>query len=115
MRVLVVEDEILVAMDLQAVLEDGGYDPVGPASTVAQALALIERGVDAALLDVNLGREDSLPIAEALLTRGHPFVFLTGYAARDFPERFASAPRLIKPVRTVELFETMSEEFVSAS
>ena len=66
-RILVVEDEALIAMDLQALLEEAGYCVLGPANTSEAALALIERDEpDVALLDVNLGRSDAFGVANAL-------------------------------------------------
>jgi CheY-like chemotaxis protein len=79
-RVLVVEDEPIVGMLLEDMLLDLGVEVVGPAATLAEALALAEReDLAAALLDVNLGGERSYPVADALARRGVPFLFLTGY------------------------------------
>jgi DNA-binding NtrC family response regulator len=84
-RILVVEDEMLVGMDLAMLLEDWGYSPDGPHASVRDSLsAIAESRPDAAILDMNLGRgETSMPIAEALQERGIPFVFLTGYTRFD--------------------------------
>ena len=80
-RILVVEDEGLVALQLQADLEDAGHCVVGPARSLAQGLELAEEeGIDAALVDVSLGRETSVPIADRLMERSIPFAFATGYA-----------------------------------
>src|SRR6516164_2815923 len=85
-RVLVVEDEYLVAMDMSAYLEAAGAHVVGPASNVNAALEVLERTeLDGAILDVNLRGEMAYPIADALTARGIPFVFTTGYDARTVP------------------------------
>lgn len=112
MRVLLVEDELLVAMDLELTLQERGYEVAGPAATVADALRHVRDGVDAAVLDINLEGEESLPVGEALLAQGTPFVFLTGYADRELPGALQHAPRLTKPVRPSALFDAL--ERVSA-
>jgi CheY-like chemotaxis protein len=97
-RVLVVEDEYLVAMDMSTYLEAAGAQVVGPASNVNAALEVLERTeLDGAILDVNLHGEMAFPIADALAARGIPFVFMTGYDARMMPARFASVKRCEKP------------------
>jgi CheY-like chemotaxis protein len=97
-RVLVVEDEYLVAMDMSAWLEAEGAHVVGPASNVHAALEVLERTeLDGAILDVNLRGEMVYPIADALIARGIPFVFTTGYDARTVPARFAGVKRCEKP------------------
>jgi len=78
-RVLVVEDEVLVAMDLQATLEDAGCVVVGPAGTIEDALKLADQDLDCAILDVNLGGRSIQPVARALADRGVPHVYITGY------------------------------------
>jgi len=79
-RVLVVEDEVLVAWLLEDMLADLGCAVVGPAVSVKQALAMIDaEAIDVAVLDVNLNGQLSYPIADALAARGVPFVFSTGY------------------------------------
>lgn len=96
-RVLVVEDEPVVAMCLEDILDALGCVPVGPASRLSEGLALAENEtLDAAILDINLAGERSVPIAEALRLRGIPFAFASGYGAA--PEGFASqAPLIEKP------------------
>ncbi len=97
-RVLVVEDESLVAMLLETILEDMGCEPVGPAATVEEGLTLAagER-IDAALLDVNVAGRQVFPIAEALRERGVPFVFSTGYGEGGLPDEWRGQPTLQKP------------------
>ena len=85
-RVLVVEDEMLVALLIEAFLDDWGCATVGPYSSVAQALEAAENTeFDLAILDVNLGDEKSYPIAEVLDSRGTPFLFLSGYGKQAIP------------------------------
>ncbi len=98
-RVLVVEDEVLLAMMLEDVFSDAGAHVVGPAATVEQAIALIaSEEIDVALLDVWLRDQRSDPIAETLRQRGIPYVLATGYINPHGAE-LASAPNLSKPYR----------------
>ena len=98
-RVLVVEDESLVAMLIETILEDLGCIPVGPAATVPEALSLIEgdTAIEAALLDVNVAGREVFPVAEALRARGVPFVFSTGYGEAGLPEHWRGNPTIQKP------------------
>ena len=99
-RVLIVEDEPLVAMLLEDMLSDLGCIVAGAASTLAEAVALASdagAAIDVAILDVNLGRDSSAPVAEALAARGAPFVFATGYGESGVPEAFRGRPTLQKP------------------
>jgi PAS domain S-box-containing protein len=98
-RILVVEDEALVALQLQSDLESAGYRVVGPARSLERGLELaVEEGIDAALLDVSLGRNTSAPIAEALIARKIPLAFVTGYSDRTMlPAGLRSVPTLNKP------------------
>jgi CheY-like chemotaxis protein len=106
LRVLLLEDELLIAMHHEDLLNDLGCEVVGPASTAEQALRHLEREgtrLHAALLDVNLhGRCDDT-VAAALETRGVPFAFVTAYAEAAPLARFRGAPVLQKPIRTSEL------------
>jgi len=97
-RVLVVEDESLVAMLLETMLEDMGCTPVGPASTVDEGLKLAsEERLDAALLDVNVAGTPVFAVAEALESRGIPLVFSTGYGEGGLPENWRGRPTVQKP------------------
>ena len=103
-RVLVVEDEALLALDIAKQLTDAGLDVVGPAVSVAKALRLIaEAGCDVAVLDVNLGSETAEPVARDLRARGTPFVVLSGYSSEQHPPGFHGAPLLSKPARPGDL------------
>jgi ActR/RegA family two-component response regulator len=98
-RILVVEDEFLIALDLAYALEDIGAEVVGPVATVDAALAVVHSSetLHGATLDVTLGREVSFPVAEALQQRGLPFVLLTGYSDDALPPHLRDVPRCDKP------------------
>ncbi|MBV9511631.1 MAG: response regulator [Caulobacteraceae bacterium] len=98
--ILVIEDEALVALDLEFTLEEMGWSVAGSLGGVGQALAWLDREPcpDAALLDVNLGGETVFPVAKALAARRIPFAFATGYADMVARSDFSAAPTLIKPV-----------------
>jgi CheY-like chemotaxis protein len=96
--VLVVEDEALIAMDLQALLEDAGYRVLGPANSIAAAMALLDGNEpDVALLDVNLGRSDVFGVANELANRNTKLIFLTGHTAQKLPEAHRHRPLVAKP------------------
>lgn len=114
-RVLVVEDELLVAMDVDSVLRAAGCEVIGPATTPESAIALIERGQpEAALLDLNLGGKSALPVAATLRARGVPFLIVSGYGERHSraPE-LEGAPRLSKPVSHRQLIDALRQLFMS--
>jgi len=97
-RILVVEDEFLLACSLEEDLRANGAAVVGPCCDLEQALAALRRGsFDAAILDINLNGVMVYPLARELMARGIPFLFLTGYATLDLPEEYRSLPRLSKP------------------
>ena len=104
-RILVVEDDYFLAEDLAEELRSLGAEVRGPAPSVAAALGLLADGPepDMAVLDVNLGGETVVPVAEELLLRGVPFAFVTGYDRSALPDRFADAPRFEKPLDTRRL------------
>ncbi len=99
LKVLVVEDEMLIAAEMEATLEDLGCQVVGPFSRVTQALEALESAeVDAAVLDVNVRGEMIFPVAEKLRGMGVPMVFCTGYAdLPNIPEPLQDQVRLSKP------------------
>ena len=98
-HVLVVEDDGLIAMEIAGALSAAGWEVVGPASTVAQALSLIaERGCDAAVLDNNLGPETAQPVAAELVRSGTPFVTVSGYSRWQLPPVMQGAPLIGKPL-----------------
>ncbi|RYE00689.1 MAG: response regulator [Sphingomonadales bacterium] len=100
LRVLIVEDEPVVAMLLEDILEELGCVPVGPANRLSEGLALAEGALDAAILDINLAGERSNAIAELLHARGVPFAFASGYGAP--PDGFG-APMIEKPYRAADI------------
>ncbi len=103
-RVLVVEDEALVAMLVEDALTDAGYGVIGPAATVAEALALLGRErPDAVVLDLNLAGESSTPVADLLAQRGIPYVIATGYGASALPPGHERAAVLAKPYDPTQL------------
>ena len=96
--VLVVEDEALIALDLQSLLENAGYRVVGPASSAAAALKLLDQFVpDVALLDVDLGRSDVFGVANELAIRKTRFIFLTGHTMEVVPQAHRYRPLVSKP------------------
>ena len=108
-RVLVVEDEYLVASLIEDMLESAGCVVSGPISRVADALKAVDRdSYDAAILDVNLAGDRIDPVADALSQRNVPFMFVTGYSNGSLPAEFAKRPRLCKPFKMEELLGTLS-------
>jgi CheY-like chemotaxis protein len=110
-QVLVVEDEYFLASMLALSLELDGFRVLGPAGSVPQALALLEkhRSVDCAVLDLNLRGETSYAVADTLLERRVPFMFLTGYARQVLPEKYADVPLRQKPVEGSQLAQLLHE------
>jgi CheY-like chemotaxis protein len=109
-RVLLVEDEMIVAWLLEDMLADLGCAVVGPAANVHQALAMIDaEAIDAAVLDVNLNGKMSYPIADALAARGVPFVFSTGYDKDSLLDGYRTFPVLQKPFHRSELVDTLAK------
>lgn len=107
-RVLVVEDEPVVAMCLEDILESLGCITIGPASRLAEGLALAQAGgLDAAILDINLAGERSNAIAEALIAQAVPFAFASGYGV--CPDGFdGDTPLIEKPYREAEVVATLT-------
>jgi HAMP domain-containing protein/two-component sensor histidine kinase len=98
-KILVVEDEPLVAMNLSKSLAELGFSVVGPYSTLAKAAtAALEMEVDGALLDVNLSSESVYPVADILVSKKVPFAFITGYRTEVLTSKYPNAPVLQKPV-----------------
>jgi ActR/RegA family two-component response regulator len=100
-RLLIVEDDYMVALELVRSLEEQGVEVLGPAGSVEDALALVEQEgarMDGAVLDINLRNKRVYPVAEALAARGVPFIFATGYDALVIPEGYAHVPRCEKPL-----------------
>ena len=108
-RILVVEDEAMVAMLIEDILDELGYATVGPAARVAEALQILDsEAIDGALLDVNLLGETSYDIADALARRGCPFIFTTGYGEAGLEEAYRDRPVLQKPFTRDRLAEALA-------
>src|SRR5687768_6243457 len=109
LRVLVVEDEMMVLMNIEDMLADLGCESVSAAATVDQALAIVDaQGFDAALVDVNLDGRQSYPVADALRARGVPFAFSTGYSGQSMKDGYRDEPVLAKPYNVAGLVETLT-------
>jgi len=115
-RALIVEDNMIIALDAETTLETMGAASVEVAPSVNEALRVIEKGTPAfAILDVNLGNESSFPIADRLIALGVPIVFATGYGKNiDFPERFANVPVVSKPYTDESLAPKVAEALARA-
>ena len=97
-RVLIIEDEYLLADDLERVLRDDGAEVIGPVGRRSEAMRLIDcDGFDIAIIDLNLRDESAYPLAEELERQGIPFIFATGYASAMIPERYSHILRWEKP------------------
>ena len=108
-RVLVVEDEYLVAILIEEILEAAGCVVMGPIPRLREALDAVEHDdYDAAVLDVNLAGERINPVADALSERNVPFLFVTGYGANTLPGEYAHRPHICKPFRMAELIGALS-------
>lgn len=114
-RVLIVEDEMLVAMELESLLAQEGYAVLGPAPSIARALAVLDQArPDAALLDINLNGEPATAVAARLSEEGVPFVLITGYAeAQSREPELQNAPRVDKPVNQQELLRVLARLLAS--
>ena len=114
--ILVVEDEYFLAADTARSLEDAGAHVLGPCADKDEALRILaEDPPSAALLDINLGDGADFAVAEALATRGIPFVFMTGYDLELIPPQFATIPRLQKPTRLRQIVDAFEKIFLSAA
>jgi CheY-like chemotaxis protein len=108
--VLVVEDNMIIALDLEGVLQKFGIGEISLASTVGAALESLDAGrPDFAFLDLNLGEETSLPVADRLLADGVPFAFGTGFGDQaDLPEHLSGVPIISKPYSEKALREALT-------
>jgi CheY-like chemotaxis protein len=107
-RVLVVEDEIVVALFLEDLLSEFGYAVAGVVSRLDEAMAHAP-DYDVALLDVHLNGRDVFDFADLLAARDTPFIFTTGYGARGIPERHCARPVLQKPFQPHELKRVLAQ------
>jgi CheY-like chemotaxis protein len=110
LRVLVVEDEMMVSMLIEDMLSDLGCKVVGPASRLEEAIALVEsHEIDCAVLDVNLGGQPIFPLADILRAKGAPFAFATGYGDAGLRDVDKGAPVLQKPFRESDLARVLGD------
>ena len=108
MRVLIVEDEMVLSMQMQMLVEDLGFEVEGPHATVGAAQKAVDgaAAIDCALLDVSLRGETVWPVADALVARNVPFALTSGRNASDVEPRFKGRPVFVKPVdeRAIQKF-----------
>ena len=110
LRVLVVEDEMMVSMLIEDMLTDLGCTVVGPASRLDEAIALVDEAqIDCAVLDVNLGGQPIFPLADLLRERGVTFAFATGYGDAGLRETDRGSPVLQKPFREGDLARILTD------
>jgi DNA-binding response OmpR family regulator len=115
-RVLVVEDEAIVAIDIADQLTEAGFLVVGPAPSVAKALKLIEQvGCDVAVLDVNLRDETAEPVARELRLRRTPFLFMSAVSRDHLPSGFNDEVLLPKPARPATLVAALHTSIAESS
>ena len=109
-RILVVEDEYLIADEIAGVLQDAGAEVLGPVPSVANALSLIaaEDRIDGALLDVNVRNKAIWPVVDVLLARGVPLVLATGYDPGAIPHGYAHLARCEKPTSAKDLARALA-------
>ena len=109
-RVLIVEDEFLVAMMLEEVVRGAGHEVVGPALDIASARSLArDAAFDAAVLDVNLGGDLTFEVAGILGARSLPYFLVTGYGLDGVPDAYRQMPVLQKPFREQDLLRLLAE------
>ena len=110
LRVLVVEDEMMVSMLIEDMLTDMGCTILGPVSRLDEAVELVNKSeFDCAVLDVNLGGQSVFPLADLLRERGAPFAFATGYGDAGLRDVDRGAPVLQKPFREGDLVRVIDE------
>ena len=112
-RILIAEDEYLLADDLAQALRAAGATPVGPVATVAQAVERIHDRIDAAVLDMNLRGEPAFELAARLAAANIPCVIVSGYSERAMPSAIAGLRRLEKPVNSDAVVAALVEEILA--
>jgi CheY-like chemotaxis protein len=114
LRILVVEDEMLVAMLMEDLLEAFGCRVVGPAASIDNALRLImNEKIDGAMLDLNLAGNAAYPVAHELARLHIPFIFVSGYGDQELSGGYNDRPKLPKPFRRLDLQRIMIETFTT--
>ena len=115
LRVLVVEDEMMVALLVREMLADFGYRVVGPIAQLDRAVETARKeAIDVALLDVNINGREVYPVATTLTDRGIPFVFVTGYGQAGLRPEFRACPTLQKPYRPEDLRDIIARVLVAS-
>lgn len=112
-RVLIVEDAVLLALELETGLTDAGAQVIGPAYELEEAMALLDQPIDAAVLDANLNGRSVTPVAEALRQRNIPFVFATGYGETGGAPGGFDAPVIRKPYDVTQVSSAVAEILAS--
>ena len=108
-RILIVEDEPAIALNLEELLVDAGFKIAAIAGKLEKALALIESGAcDAAIIDANLAGVSASPAASALAARGLPFIVLSGYSPEQLQGAYPGALFIQKPVRPAQLIQALN-------
>jgi CheY-like chemotaxis protein len=113
--ILIVEDEMLLAMLLEGMLDDLGHTVIKAARVATAVRMASEAVIDCAILDVNLSGENSYPVADALRKRGIPFVFATGYGGDGVQADYRDAPILTKPYRVHDLERALAQALTPAT
>lgn len=109
LRVLIVEDEMLIAMHIEDMLAELGFEVVGPATRLQKALEIARKeDFGLAVLDVNLASERSFPVADVLRERGIPFIFVTGYGSPGLIDDYKGATTLQKPLELRQLKQALA-------
>jgi CheY-like chemotaxis protein len=115
-KVLVVEDEMMIAMLIEDMLDELGCELVGPATNVPRALELIgKEQVEVAVLDLNLDGKDTYAIADALRQKNVPFIFATGYGSTGMRPEYGDRPVLQKPFQAKDLETALVEALVGST
>ena len=111
-RILIVEDQCAIALDLCECLDQLGASVIGPAASVADALCILDSAasLDAAVLDVELEGQQVYAVADRLQQLGVPYLFTTGYEAAEIPDRYKLAPCFEKPVGTGAIVDAIREQ-----
>lgn len=108
-RILIVEDDYFIARDLAHEFTAAGLEIVGPVPSLTAALAIIEgQEVGGAVLDVNLDGDKVYEVADALIERHIPVVFVTGYDRTSLPERYRDVPLCLKPIASAKVVEALA-------
>jgi DNA-binding response OmpR family regulator len=111
-KILIVEDDYLIAALIERILISARYVVIGPIPRLFEALEEArQENFDAAILDINLNGERVYPVAEMLSKRNLPYLFITGYSDRDLPAEFSGRPRISKPFNSEELLGALSNLF----